>query len=130
MAVELTCLAWAVLLGLAHILIAGQARTKELGSQWNAGARDGIQPVLSIVTNRLFRAQANFFETFPLFAAVILITATAQMYSVYSHWGAVLYIAARVIYFPLYAFGIAYLRSLVWLISLTGILLVLCPLIF
>lgn len=130
MAVELTCLAWSVLLGLAHILIAGQARTKELGAKWNAGARDGVQPILSTMTNRLFRAQANFFETFPLFATVVLITATTQLYSTYSHWGAILYIAARVVYFPLYAFGIAYLRSLVWLISLAGILLLLCPLIF
>lgn len=130
MAIELTCLAWTVLLGLAHILIAGQARTKELGSKWNAGARDGVQPNLSKITNRLLRAQANFFETFPLFAAVILITATTQLYSVYSHWGAMLYVAARVIYLPLYAFGIPYIRSMVWMISLVGILMVLLPLIF
>ncbi len=130
MAVEITCLAWSVVLGLVHILIAGQARTNELGTKWNAGARDGVQPALSPMTNRLFRAQANFFETFPLFAAVILITATTQLYSIYSHWGAILYFTARVVYFPLYAFGVPYIRSLVWLISLIGILLVLFPLIF
>ena len=130
MAVELTCLAWSVLLGLAHILIAGQARTNELGAKWNAGARDGVQPTLSRMTNRLFRAQANFFETFPLFAAVILITATTKLYSVYSHWGAILYLAARMIYLPMYAFGIPYLRSLVWIASLVGILMILLPLIF
>lgn len=130
MAIELTCLAWSVLLGLAHILIAGQARTNELGAGWNMGARDGIQLTLSSITNRLLRAQANFFETFPLFAAIILITAATQLYSVYSHWGAILYLTARVVYLPLYAFGIPYIRSIVWLISLVGILLVLCPLIF
>ena len=130
MAVELTCLTWSVLLGLAHILIAGQARTNELGTSWNMSARDGVQPALSPMTNRLFRAQANFFETFPLFAAVILITATAQLYSTFSHWGAIFYVAARTIYFPLYAFGVPYLRTIVWIISLIGILLVLCPLIF
>lgn len=130
MAVELTCLAWSVFLGLAHILIAGQARTKELGSDWNMSARDGVQPALSPMTNRLFRAQANFFETFPLFAAVILITATTQLYSVFSHWGAILYLVARIVYLPLYAFGIPYVRSVVWVISLIGILMVLFPIIF
>ena len=130
MTVELTCLAWSVLLGLAHILIAGQARTNELGAKWNWGARDDVQPTLNRMTNRLFRAQANFFETFPLFAAVILITATSQLYSTFSHWGAILYLAARMIYLPLYAFGIPYLRSVAWIVSLIGILLVLCPLIF
>ncbi len=130
MAVELECLALSVVLGLAHILIAGQARTNELGSKWNASARDGIPQQLSTVTNRLFRAQANFYETFPLFAVVILITAITQLYSAYSYWGAILYLVARIIYFPLYAFGIPYIRSIVWLLSLLGILLVLFPLIF
>ena len=130
MTVEFICLAWSVLLGLVHILIAGQARTKELGLKWNAGARDGVQPSLSPITNRLLRAQANFFETFPLFTAAILITSTTQLYSVYSHWGAILYLIARVVYLPLYAYGIPYIRSIVWMISLIGILLVLCPLIF
>ena len=130
MLVELICLAWSVLLGLAHILIAGQARTNELGANWNVGARDGIQPTLSDKTIRLFRAQANFFETFPLFAAAILITAAIQVYSVYSHWGAILYLASRVVYFPLYAFGVPFIRTGVWLISILGILLVLLPLIF
>ena len=130
MPIELICLAWAVVLGLAHILIAGQARTNELGTKWNASARDGVQPVLSNMSNRLLRSQANFFETFPLFVAVILITATTQLFSSYSQWGAVLYLAARIVYFPLYAYGVAYIRTVVWLISLIGILLVLCPLIF
>ena len=130
MAVELNSLAWSVLLGFAHILIAGHARTNELGAKWNVGARDGVQPTLSDKTNRLFRAQANYFETFPLFAVAILMAATIQVYSVYSHWGAVLYLAARVVYFPLYAFGIPFIRTGVWLISILGILLVLLPLIF
>lgn len=130
MAIELLCLIWSVILGLAHILIAGQARTKELGTKWNSSARDGVQPELNFVTNRLFRAQANFFETFPLFAVVILITAVTQLYSIYSQIGAILYLVARTVYLPLYAFGIPYIRSIVWLIALLGIMLVLFPLLF
>ena len=130
MAIEIICLVWSVVLGLAHILIAGQSRTKELGTKWNTSARDGEQPLLSIMTNRLFRAQANFFETFPLFAVLILVTAVTQLYSIYSQVGAILYLIARVIYLPLYAFGIPYLRTIVWLISLLGIILILFPLVF
>ena len=52
MAVELTCLTWSVLLGLMHILIAGQARANELGTSWNMSARDGVQHALSPMTNR------------------------------------------------------------------------------
>jgi uncharacterized MAPEG superfamily protein len=35
---------------------------------------------------------------------------------------------ARVVYVPLYAAGIPYIRSLVWLVSLMGIILVLVAL--
>jgi uncharacterized MAPEG superfamily protein len=40
-----------------------------------------------------------------------------------------LYIVARVVYLPLYAAGIPFLRSLVWMVSLVGIILVLVPII-
>ena len=37
---ELNCLVWASVLGLVHIIIAGNARTKEFGTKWNMSARD------------------------------------------------------------------------------------------
>lgn len=127
MSVEITCLAWAVVLGLVHIVVAGNARTKELGAQWNLSARDGVTPALSPMVNRLFRAQSNFFETFPLFAAAVLIVATTQTFNVYSYWGAIIYLVARVIYFPLYALGVPIVRTVVWIFSIVGLLLVLVP---
>ena len=130
MTIELTCLAWAVILGLVHILVAGNVRTKQLGTKWNMGARDGAIPALSVFADRLFRAQANFFETFPLFVAAVLIVAVTQSFSVYSYWGSLLYLIARVMYFPLYAFGVPVARTIVWLISMLGLLLVLVPTLF
>lgn len=130
MTVELSCLAWSVILGLVHILVAGNARTKELGAKWNMGARDGDTAPLTPLTGRLLRAQSNFFETFPLFAAAVLMVAVTDNFSVYSYWGAIVYLAARVIYFPLYALGIPVIRSVVWLISVAGLLMVLLPLVF
>lgn len=127
MTLELHCLAWAIILGIAHIIVAGNARTKELGVKWNMSARDGKLLDLSPITERLLRAQSNFFETFPLFASAILIVAVSQTYSHYSYWGSLTYLIARMIYFPLYAFGIPVIRTLVWLISMVGLLLVLIP---
>ena len=130
MTIELICLAWAVILGLVHILVAGHVRTKQFGTKWNMSARDGASPALSAFADRLFRAQANFFETFPLFAAAVLIVAVTQSFSVYSYWGSLLYLIARVVYFPLYAFGVPVVRTIVWLISMLGLLLVLLPTLF
>ena len=130
MTFELNCLAWAIILGLAHILFAGNARTMELGVKWNTGARDEKVKALSPITGRLLRAQANFFETFPLFASAVLIVAVSNNYSSYSHYGCMIYLAARILYFPLYAFGIPVVRTIVWLLSVIGLLLVLIPAMF
>jgi uncharacterized MAPEG superfamily protein len=130
MLLELDCLGWASILGIIHIIIAGNARTKEFGVRWNMSARDDKKPSLSPFTDRLFRAQSNFFETFPLFASAVLIVAVSQNSSVYSHWGALIYLSARAIYFPLYAFGVPVIRTIVWLISMIGLLLVLVPTLF
>ena len=45
-----------------------------MARKWNIGARDEELPPPRPVVGRLVRAQANFFETFPIFiAAVILV---------------------------------------------------------
>ena len=43
-------------------------------------------------------------------------------------WGTALYFWARVVYVPLYAFGVPYVRSLVWLVSLVGLIMVIASL--
>jgi len=93
-------------------------------------AWDDKKPPLSPFTNRLFRAQSNFLETFPLFASAVLIVTVSQNSSVYSRWGALIYLLARAVYFPLYAFGVPVIRTLVWLLSMIGLLLVLMPPLF
>ncbi|HSI24771.1 MAG TPA: MAPEG family protein [Methylotenera sp.] len=128
MNLELLSLGWAAVLGLVHIIVASHVRTKELGVTWNMSPRDNKLPQLSVLAGRLARAQANFFETFPLFAAAILMVVIIQAYSLYSYWGALIYLFARIIYLPLYAFGIPKIRTLVWLISIIGLLMVLLPL--
>jgi uncharacterized MAPEG superfamily protein len=42
-----------------------------------------------------------------------------------SAWGAIVYFGARVLYVPLYAFGVPVLRSLVWGVSLAGLAMLL-----
>lgn len=130
MSLELICLGWASVLGIVHIIVAGNARTKEFGTKWNMSARDDNKPPLNPLTGRLFRAQSNFFETFPLFASAVLIVTISHSTSVYSLFGAQIYLLARVIYFPLYAFGVPVIRTLIWLLSMTGLLLVLIPPLF
>jgi uncharacterized MAPEG superfamily protein len=56
--------------------------------------------------------------------AVFLIT-ILNRHDARTEWGAQLYFWMRVIYLPLYAMGVPLLRTIVWLASTVGILLVL-----
>ncbi len=129
MTVELQMLAWSVVLGFIYLGAAAMAITKVRGPQWNMSARDQKMPELTGVPARLDRAFQNFKETFPFFVAAVVITEfvsrTSGSQNSLSVIGAHLYFWARLIYLPLYAFGVPGVRTLVWLVSVVGIFLVL-----
>lgn len=125
---EFTFLALTLILALVQIGAAGMARTAELGAKWNAGPRDEATPPPGRLAGRLMRAQANLFETLPLFAAAVIMAEIAGKTGVLTLWGAGLYFAARLVYLPLYALGVAYVRSLVWLVAAAGLVLVIAAL--
>ena len=127
MTTELIALAWGCVLGIVHIFIAVRFKTRQYGTKWNVGARDEELPPLNPVAGRLARAQANFYESFPIMAAAILIVSVANLETYWTAIGALLWLAARLAYLPLYAFGVPVARSLAWTLSLVGIVMVLWP---
>ena len=62
-----------VVLGLVQIVLASHAASLQRGYRWTAGSRDQAVPRLTGMAGRLERALRNFVETFPLFAAAVLI---------------------------------------------------------
>ncbi|WP_345815778.1 MAPEG family protein [Paraburkholderia sp. PREW-6R] len=129
MSIELTLLAWTLVLALVQVLLPALLRNRETGVKYNAGPRDEPGPPVGRLTGRLMRAQRNLFETLPVFAVAILIAHVAGREGALTAWGAWLYLLARVVYVPLYAAGIPYLRSLAWVVSLFAIVLILVPVI-
>jgi len=128
MTIELQILAWGCILALVHIFAAIRAKTAQYGTKWNMGPRDEtLDPPARPIVGRLDRAQHNFFETFPLYAAAALIVAVAHLGDRWTAIGAMLWIGGRVLYLPLYALGVPVVRSVAWLTSLVGILMVLRP---
>ena len=119
-AAELQLLAAAIVVGLVQLLWAAVAARGQQDLKWAAGPRDEPKPI-SGVAARLDRAFRNFMETFPFFAAAVITAYLAGKLGTLTLWGAALYVAARALYVPTYAMGIAGLRSLLWLVSLIGI---------
>ena len=127
MTTELAVLAWGCLLAIVHLWLPIRAKTAQYGLKWNMGARDEAQPPPSPMAGRLERAQANFYETFPLLIAAVAIVSLANLETRWTAIGALLWLGARIVYLPLYAFGVAVARSLAWTASVVGILMLLYP---
>ena len=126
---EFIVLAFTLILALVQIFAASTARTLELGAKWNAGPRDGDTPPPGKYAGRLLRAQANLFETLPIFAAAVIMAHVAgKDGGVLTLWGVHLYFFARVAYVPLYAYGVTGVRSLAFLVSLAGLIMVIAAL--
>lgn len=125
---EFIMLASVLVLALVQIGAAGAARTAELGGKWNAGPRDGDTPPPGKLAGRLMRAQANLFETLPIFAAAVIMAHIAGKDGLLTSIGAHLYFFGRLVYLPLYAFGVPYIRSLVWLVATGGLATILVAL--
>lgn len=121
-------LAWTAVLGIVQLLIVAQFFTAANGLPYGASPRDAPPRPLSTLGGRFERALKNLMETFPFAAAAILIAAIAGRSNALTWWGAQLYFWGRLLYLPLYAAGIPYVRSLVWVVSLIGIVLVLAGL--
>ena len=124
MSVEFTMLAAATVLGFVQLFLAVQLVTAERGTAWNVGPRDVTPPLKGKIAGRLDRALSNFKETFPFFAVAILMVAILGRHNWATQLGSELYVAARILYVPLYALGVTGLRTLVFLASFAGIILV------
>ena len=121
MAAETTALALAALLQAAQIGVAAAVMNRDVGAKWNASPRDK-QPEFSAMTGRLRRAVDNHFEGLILFTIAVLVVVTSDAGSPLTVLCAWVYLAARILYVPAYAFGWSPWRSLIWAVGFVATL--------
>ena len=124
MTVELRMLLLSAAFGFAHIILTAHSASLQRGYRWTASPRDHAVPPLAGVSGRVERGLQNFLETFPFFICAVLVGHVADVHTAYTEWGALLYFWGRVVYLPLYAFGIRVVRSIAWNVASTGIILI------
>jgi len=127
---EILVLAWASVLLLANIYAAGHLKTKQYGADWNIGARDAEMPPLEPHAARMVRAQNNLLENFPIAVVALLGVVLAGRTGTYTTTGAWIWLAARVVYVPLYYTGVKGWRTAVFLVGQIGLFMVLWPLLW
>jgi len=121
---ELTLLAWSVILAIVHMLIAVQALVSTKGLMAAVGNREGL-PELPGWAGRAVRANRNMAENLALFAAVVLAAAVIDKSNNMTMLGAQLFFYARIAYAVCYIGGFIWLRTLSWLVSIAGVVLIL-----
>jgi uncharacterized MAPEG superfamily protein len=127
MTVEMACLFAAMVMALVHLTAASFSFKAQVGNRYSVGPRDeDLQP--KGVAGRLHRAQRNFLETFPVFVAAVLMGHVLDRTGDVSAVGALLYVAGRIVFLPLYAWGVPWLRTFSWNIATLGLVLVMVQL--
>lgn len=130
MTTELFVLALGAVLLVVHILVAIHFKTQQYGVKWNMGARDEDKDSLDEIPARLERASENFRETFPLAIVALGGLTIAGKGTDLTAIAAWLWLGARIAYLPIYWAGIAKIRTLVWMVSMLGLLYALGVLLF
>ena len=81
MTTELVLLAASIVIGIVHIIVASQLQSWQRGYRWTASSREqGLTP-LTGVAGRAERALRNYLETFPFFAAAVLVVTVMNTHS-------------------------------------------------
>ena len=124
MTFELWMLAASIVLGMIHLIASSHLISWQRGYRWTASSREETVPPLHGLANRVDQATTNFLETFPFFAALVLIAHVINHHSALTIWGVHLYFWARLAYLIAAAIGLGLVRSLVcWNTAFVGIAL-------
>ncbi|MEM1313146.1 MAG: MAPEG family protein [Pseudomonadota bacterium] len=127
---ELAVLGWAALLACVQLVSLSVIANRNVSQSWLAGPRDAPTEMPPLV-GRMMRAQTNMFEAMAMFTPAAVVVAISGSSSWFTGLCAVLFLLARAVYIPLYALGIPYLRSLVWMVGFFAtILMLLAALLF
>ena len=111
-----TILAMYGIVVLATILMQVLAAAQKLDLSQLMGNRDSL-PSLTGVAGRLDRAQMNSVIAMALFAPAVLILAGRPEVPGTATFAAMTFLLARIAYVIVYAMGITYLRTIVWLVG-------------
>lgn len=122
MSIELTLLVWSAVLAAAYLGVQLTLYRMDYGIEHANSQRDDERPP-NKWTRRGQRALSNFLETYGVFIALAVATELSGRTDGLTQWGGQIWFWARWAYLPAYFIDIAQMRSLIWTISLVGLVL-------
>ncbi len=120
---ELNLLVWSVVLTVVQMLVAAQAAFNKVGLMTLVGNREGM-PEITGWGGRASRAHWNMLENLVLFASLVLVAVVAGKTNDMTLLGAQIFFWARLAYAVIYIAGIIWVRTLAWLVSMAGLIVI------
>ena len=124
---DLWALVATLVLAMIQIGLQSVLTLRQLGPAWVLSPRDEPREVVG-VSGRFVRAHRNLLEIFPQFVAALFVVHAAGVNAQFTVYGAWIFLVARCVYVPAYAFGPTGLRSVCWQAGQIGILVILADL--
>jgi uncharacterized MAPEG superfamily protein len=123
MSVDLKLLIWSVALTVVQMVVAVIGAQGKVGLPPLIGNRDDL-PQMTGFAGRAQRAHRNMLESLVLFAVLVLVAQIAGKANATTALGAQLFFWGRVAYAVVYWIGIPWVRTLVWAVSLIGLIMI------
>jgi len=123
MPLELKLLVWTLALAFVQMLVAASAATLQVGLPMLAGNREPV-PDITGWAGRATRAHRNMMESLPLFVGLVLVAHIAGRANAATLLGCQLFFWARLVYAIVYIAGVPWVRTLVWAVSVVGLILI------
>ena len=123
MPIEIKLLVWTTALAAAQTVVALLGTISQIGMPRAIGNRQDM-PALTGWADRANRAHRNLLESLVLFAILVLSAQATGKLNATTALGAELFFYARVAYALVYIAGIPVIRTLVWTISVVGLVMI------
>lgn len=129
MSYELKALAIAGLIWVINFVLVAVPANRQMGKKYLWGPRDEQRQPTG-TTARLMRSLGNYNEGLLLFAVAVVVVTLGNASGALTQYCAGIFLAARVLYIPAYAFGWMPWRSLIWFAGLVATTLMLLAALF
>jgi uncharacterized MAPEG superfamily protein len=120
---DLRLLLWSLALTCIDVVVAAMAASAEIGPGTLAGNRE-THAALHGFAGRAQRAHRNMLESLPLFIALVLIAQATKTTNTTTLIGCQLFFWGRLAHWLIYLAGIPWLRTLAWVVSVVGMILI------
>ncbi len=106
------------------VMAAAWPRLQTNGFAWGMGNRNAASVTMPPWAQRTQRASDNLHENLILFAILVLVVHVAGKANDISAMGAEVFFGARLLHAALYIAGVPVLRTIVWAISIAGLVMI------